>query len=122
MEKIDKKELRKLIISKTLFLFGIYSGTVLLCASIKNCSKKTEDPSEEIINNESIYSYNENYQTNRYFSAPIKIIKEDGTTLYTAPLGWYLAYDEDGKPYCYQDRVEKNNVDSEAVSLIKKIR
>lgn len=121
MEKNKKMELAKLIMSKTLICFGIYGGTLLLCASIKNCSKEKNESNEQIINDNAIYCNDENYETNRYFTNAVKIIKEDGTIVYIAPSGWLLAYDDDGKPYCYQDRIENSYSDSEAITLTRKL-
>ena len=83
--------------------------------------------------------YYETHKVERYFIQPIAITNANGETAYTAPSGWMLAFDENGMPYCYQDRVEYCpegtgitwttydpetlvNTDSEAVTLSRKLR
>ena len=79
-----KEELRKLLLK-----ISVFSGCAVLGFSIGRCARNasTEDESNN---------------TKTYYAAPIAMTNKDGETTYAAPSGFTLAYDEDGKLYCYK--------------------
>ena len=79
-----KKELRKALISIEMFAIGA-------SLSFGACSCAVKSAEKEKLSN-----------TKTYYVAPITMINENGETTYASPSGWILAYDENGKPYCYQ--------------------
>ena len=79
-----KEELKKVLLKMVCF-----SGGALLAFGAGSCAAKTAGQ-EEL------------KSTKKYYAAPIAMKHENGTTTYAAPVGFELAYDENGLPYCYK--------------------
>ena len=138
MEKDLKSSLKKGLLTAGCTSLVIASIVLpILAKEDKEMKERQEKSSKEFM------EYYETHKVERYFIAPIAITNTNGKTIYTAPSGWMLAYDENGRPYCYQDRVEycpegtgiewvtynpetkeitPVDTDSEAVTLSRKIR
>ena len=80
---------RKIELKKQLLKMAMFSGGALLTFSAGRCAAKKA--SKENLDS-----------VETYYAAPIVVINDKGETTYTAPTGFELTFDENGKPYCYK--------------------